>query len=57
MARDVSERYLAAQKLEEANQELERLSLVDSLTQIGNRRFFDEQLTTLWSLHSREKNL
>ncbi|WP_341659153.1 diguanylate cyclase domain-containing protein [Vibrio sp.] len=55
MARDVSERYLAAQKLEEANQELERLSLVDSLTQIGNRRFFDEQLTTLWSLHTREQ--
>ncbi|WP_284192379.1 diguanylate cyclase domain-containing protein [Vibrio zhanjiangensis] len=55
MARDVSERYLAAQKLEQANQELERLSLVDSLTQIGNRRYFDDQLTTLWSLHTREK--
>ncbi|NOH71403.1 diguanylate cyclase [Vibrio pectenicida] len=54
MARDVSERYLAAQKLEEANQELARLSLVDSLTQIGNRRYFDEQLATLWPLHARE---
>ncbi|WP_260260850.1 GGDEF domain-containing protein [Vibrio intestinalis] len=55
MARDVSERYLAEQKLEEANQELERLSFVDGLTQISNRRRFDEQLETLWHLHVREK--
>lgn len=55
MARDVTERYLAEQKLEEANYELERLSFVDSLTQISNRRRFDEQLETLWHLHSREK--
>ncbi|RTZ15999.1 diguanylate cyclase [Vibrio aquaticus] len=55
MARDISERYLVEQKLEEANQELERLSFIDSLTQISNRRRFDEQLETLWHLHSREK--
>ncbi|MCC2523069.1 diguanylate cyclase domain-containing protein [Vibrio coralliilyticus] len=55
MARDVSERYLAAQKLEEANLELERLSFIDSLTQISNRRRFDEQLSTLWPLHVRER--
>ena len=55
MARDVSERYLAEQKLEEANQELERLSFVDGLTQISNRRRFDEQLETLWYLHIREQ--
>ncbi|MFB9217663.1 sensor domain-containing diguanylate cyclase [Vibrio sinaloensis] len=55
MARDVSERYLAEQRLEEANQELERLSFVDGLTQISNRRRFDEQLKTLWNLHTREK--
>ncbi|WP_159738050.1 GGDEF domain-containing protein [Vibrio atypicus] len=55
MARDVSERYLAEQKLEEANQELERLSFIDSLTQISNRRRFDEQLETLWHLHCREQ--
>ncbi|MDN3609135.1 diguanylate cyclase domain-containing protein [Vibrio ostreicida] len=54
LARDVSERYLAAQKLEQANQELERLSFMDSLTQIANRRRFDEQLATLWPLHVRE---
>lgn len=55
MARDVSERYLAEQKLEEANQELERLSFIDGLTQISNRRRFDEQLETLWYLHVREQ--
>ncbi|MEF1288937.1 GGDEF domain-containing protein, partial [Vibrio sp. M260118] len=55
MARDVSERYLVEQKLEEANQELERLSFIDGLTQISNRRRFDEQLETLWYLHVREQ--
>ncbi|WP_394248933.1 diguanylate cyclase domain-containing protein [Vibrio profundi] len=54
MARDVSERYLAEQKLEEANLELERLSFMDSLTQVSNRRRFDEQLSTLWHHHVRE---
>ncbi len=55
MARDVSERYLAEQKLEEANQELARLSFIDGLTQVGNRRKFDEQLQIVWNLHVREK--
>lgn len=55
MARDISERYLAEQKLEEANLELEKLSFLDSLTQVANRRRFDEQLETLWYHHVREK--
>lgn len=55
MARDISERYLAEQKLEEANLELERLSFIDSLTQVSNRRRFDEQLSILWPHHAREK--
>ncbi|ELP5730525.1 diguanylate cyclase [Vibrio vulnificus] len=55
MARDISERYLAEQKLEEANLELEKLSFMDSLTQVSNRRRFDEQLNTLWYHHAREK--
>ncbi|WP_261903610.1 diguanylate cyclase domain-containing protein [Vibrio fortis] len=55
MARDISERYLAEQKLEEANLELERLSFLDSLTQVSNRRRFDEQLSTLWHFHVRER--
>ena len=52
---DITERYLAEQKLEEANLELERLSFMDSLTQVSNRRRFDEQLSTLWHYHVREK--
>ncbi|MFG0606315.1 diguanylate cyclase domain-containing protein [Vibrio mimicus] len=56
MARDVSERFLAAEQLEVANQELERLSFLDSLTQVANRRRFDEQLHTLWHLHVRESH-
>lgn len=55
MARDITERYLAEQKLEEANLELERLSFLDSLTQVSNRRRFDEQLSTVWHYHVREK--
>ncbi|EJO9872521.1 diguanylate cyclase [Vibrio vulnificus] len=55
MARDISERYLAEQKLEAANLELEKLSFMDSLTQVSNRRRFDEQLNTLWFHHAREK--
>ncbi len=55
MARDISERYLAEQKLEAANQELEKLSFMDSLTQVANRRRFDEQLHVLWHHHAREK--
>ena len=47
MARDISERYLAEQKLEKANLELEKLSFMDSLTQVSNRRRFDEQLQVL----------
>ncbi|MGR5172618.1 sensor domain-containing diguanylate cyclase [Vibrio owensii] len=55
MARDISERYLAEQKLEEANLELEKLSFSDSLTKVANRRRFDEQLHTLWYHHIRER--
>ena len=55
MARDVSERYLVEKQLEAANEELEKLSFIDSLTQICNRRRFDERLETLWFLHIREQ--
>ncbi|MDG3089001.1 diguanylate cyclase [Vibrio hannami] len=55
MARDVTERYLAERKLEEMNEELEKLSFLDSLTTIANRRQFDEKLETFWNLHIRQK--
>ena len=55
MARDVTERYLVEQKLEEANRELERLSFQDGLTMVANRRRFDAMLDTYWNLHVRQK--
>lgn len=42
-------------KLEQANQELQRLSQVDGLTQIANRRCFDEYLIHEWQCSQREQ--
>lgn len=43
------------QRLSAANQELERISNTDSLTQIANRRCFDRQLSREWRRLQREK--
>ncbi|MBK1988654.1 diguanylate cyclase [Sphaerospermopsis aphanizomenoides BCCUSP55] len=43
------------QQLEAANQELKRLANIDSLTQIANRRCFDEVLFQEWKRLKREK--
>jgi diguanylate cyclase (GGDEF)-like protein len=42
------------QKLEEVNQTLQRLASVDGLTQVANRRCFDEALIHEWQRISRE---
>ncbi|MCU0537265.1 MAG: diguanylate cyclase [Hydrococcus sp. Prado102] len=42
-------------QLEKANQELHRLASLDGLTQIANRRRFDEYLTLEWKRSLREK--
>ncbi|CCN45413.1 putative PAS and GGDEF domains protein [Vibrio nigripulchritudo MADA3029] len=55
MARDVTERFLVEEKLEKANRELEKLSFIDGLTKVANRRRFDEQLELLWRLHVRQQ--
>ena len=41
--------------LQEANKQLAHLSQTDGLTQIANRRFFDEMLTEEWSRTRREQ--
>ena len=41
--------------LEEANQELQKLARLDSLTQIANRRSFDETLDLQWRILRREQ--
>jgi diguanylate cyclase (GGDEF)-like protein len=49
------ERVLKA-KLEEMNQELQRLVDLDGLTQIANRRAFDQALQQEWKRLAREKS-
>lgn len=43
------------QELETANQELQRLASLDSLTQIANRRAFDDYLEREWKRLTREQ--
>jgi diguanylate cyclase (GGDEF)-like protein/PAS domain S-box-containing protein len=43
------------EQLEAANQELQRLACVDGLTQVANRRRFDEYLHTEWHRLAREQ--
>lgn len=44
-----------AAQLEQANHELQRLARLDALTQVANRRWFDECLDREWRRLSREK--
>ncbi|KAF3890182.1 MULTISPECIES: sensor domain-containing diguanylate cyclase [Nostocales] len=44
------------QQLEEANRELQRLAKLDGLTQIANRRSFDECLEREWQRSNREQS-
>ena len=53
---DISTTVRTEQALEEANEQLRILSGVDGLTQIPNRRRFDEYLASEWGRHIREKN-
>lgn len=43
------------QELEAANRELRRLALVDGLTQVANRRCFDEWFEQTWQQHREEQ--
>jgi diguanylate cyclase (GGDEF)-like protein len=42
--------------LQAANQQLERLANLDGLTQVANRRCFDERLEQEWKRHAREQS-
>lgn len=46
--KDITERKQAEQALEVANRALEKMAFIDGLTQIANRRCFDETLTREW---------
>ncbi len=49
VSRNITDRKLTEQKLQEANELLNRLSYMDGLTGIANRRYFDETLDKEWA--------
>jgi len=53
--KDITDRTCIAAELREANKELHRLSIIDGLTQIANRRRFDECLRQEWLRMARAK--
>ena len=50
---DITEKKTIALELHRLNEELTRLSTTDSLTEVGNRRLFDQTLKTEWARASR----
>jgi diguanylate cyclase (GGDEF)-like protein/PAS domain S-box-containing protein len=53
--KDITLRKRTEEALEQANVALERLARIDGLTQVANRRTFDEALGREWQRLSREK--
>jgi diguanylate cyclase (GGDEF)-like protein len=49
VSRNISERKLVEQRLQEANELLQYLSTIDGLTGVSNRRTFDERLELEWN--------
>ncbi len=56
LQQEIKERKLAENALQIANQELEKLVSLDGLTQVANRRRFDEYLNMQWQRLMVEKN-
>lgn len=54
--KDITERKIAEKKLEELNQTLTKMARVDGLTQIANRRHFDDTIAQEWVRLSRSGN-
>jgi two-component system sensor histidine kinase ChiS len=54
--REIEERQQVEQNLQLANQELQRLATIDELTQVANRRYFDQQLQQEWQRLKREQH-
>ncbi|HZK02426.1 MAG TPA: diguanylate cyclase, partial [Anaerovoracaceae bacterium] len=46
--------YETNKQLSIANKELEKISMVDGLTNISNRRYFDNFLQKVWGINARE---
>ena len=56
LERELYKRKLVEKKLLDLNQQLGKLAAVDGLTQVANRRIFDEFLTREWQRGKREKH-
>ncbi len=56
LQQEIHERKVVQAALEKANQELERLATLDGLTQVANRRRFDEYLLQEWRRLKREQS-
>lgn len=55
LQQEIQQRQQMESALQEANQQLHRLATSDPLTQLANRRLFDECLSKAWSILAREK--
>ncbi|PZU98923.1 MAG: diguanylate cyclase response regulator [Pseudanabaena sp.] len=53
---EIAKRVQTELILQEANRKLELMANLDSLTQIANRRRFDDYLTSEWQRHQRDQN-
>jgi diguanylate cyclase (GGDEF)-like protein len=53
--RDITDRKLAEQKLQDAYHEVEALAITDALTGLANRRHFDQALVSEWRRGMRER--
>lgn len=53
--RDITERIQFQAELQQANAQLSQLSITDSLTGVGNRRYFDQRLVSEWGRGTRQK--
>lgn len=53
---EICDRQKAQAALHQANQELEKLSVLDGLTQVANRRRFDDYLLQEWQRGNREQS-
>ena len=52
---EVEHRIQTEESLKEDNLKIEKLEFIDGLTELGNRRYFDEQLPRIWRQMARNK--
>lgn len=55
LQKEIAQRKRAEAALKQANEELQRLAALDGLTQVANRRRFDECLSKAWQILARER--